>query len=506
MPPTSGSAINLGSPEIEKLRDQPELFVPRFASIFLHELTHVRDVIKMGHVVAPEDNREAYYNSDHEVRAYGRQIVEDVIIQARFNRDVRLAPTNEQLVERALANSQHWLQVEPWLTDENKENIYRFVYRGWSGRACSSGPVDAVAQDAAVAGGGGRVRRRPSPLRPRTRRRRRAAGPAGRWIADPELLSGVDFRGELRAFGASDIVGLVNAEPAAVYYGVRVEAHEGATRMAAEAPRAKRSSMQFVDQKLSPLSRAAKTPRMEPDEAYSKADRVYRFAAVDTGAPPPNEDERYFHDWPGTHRDSIIPGAAPGTVAFIDWHYEPQPRETPNVHGIYIDYIRTRHAERGKGIAEKLTRAFYEHLTNGGHINDVYWGRVVTDHAWHIMKKMEAEFPKIHTWGKASFLGEREAREEAYEDGAEEAGQPGVKKGDTILQFPGIKARKGMSFTVKPRGQRFQWTPEKPRGLTAFPEVKKVLVKQREGVPSLESIRMAAIFAGLTVHAGTSEA
>ena len=121
--------VNLGSPEIEKLRDQPELFVPRFASIFLHELTHVRDVIKMVDVVQPEDYRVAYYNSPHERRAYTRQIVEDVIIQARFNRDLRRAPNNEALIETALANSHHWPQVEPYLTEENKRLVLQAVYR-----------------------------------------------------------------------------------------------------------------------------------------------------------------------------------------------------------------------------------------------------------------------------------------------------------------------------------------------------------------------------------------
>ena len=121
--------VNLGSPEIEKLRDQPELFVPRFASIFLHELTHVRDVIKMVDVVQPKDDRVAYYNSPHERRAYTRQIVEEVVIQARFNRDVRRAPNNEALIETALANSHHWLQVEPYLTEENKRLVLQAVYR-----------------------------------------------------------------------------------------------------------------------------------------------------------------------------------------------------------------------------------------------------------------------------------------------------------------------------------------------------------------------------------------
>ena len=89
---------------------------------------------------------------------------------------------------------------------------------------------------------------------------------------------------------------------------------------------------------------------------------------------------------------------------------------------------------------------------------------------------------------------------------AEGLAEEAAKRGDTIISLPGLKARKGMPFQVRPRGHRFQWTPEKPRGMSAFPEVKQVLMRQRAEVPSLETIRMAAIFAGLTVHAGTDEA
>jgi len=81
-----------------------------------------------------------------------------------------------------------------------------------------------------------------------------------------------------------------------------------------------------------------------------------------------------------------------------------------------------------------------------------------------------------------------------------------AKRGDVIKKYPGLQVRKGQSFKVRPRGARFQWTPEKPQGLSAFPEVKPVLLRQRASVPTLDTIRMAIIFAGLTVHAGTEEA
>lgn len=539
-------------------------------------------------------------------------------------------------------------------------------------------------------------------------------------------LVGVDVDGRAVEFDATDILGLVNVEPAAVWYGANVEM-VGEMRMAAE--EAAKQRLSFVEQGLSPLSSAAQTPHMDPSEAYTKAARVYRYAAVDASAPPPNDDERYFHDWPGTRDGQIIPGAAAGTVGFVDWHYDPD--ATPGTHGIYVDYVRVRHDQRHKGVAERLTRAFYEMLMQRG-VREVYWGRVVTEHAWRIMQMMQSEFPEIRTWGKASYLAGEAAEDtrltsaqvralrdyargghgfterfdvskrlkrmglieiydythgvpgwdwrswaritdegrqeltkydepiaqEAAKRGetimrmAAEAGRspwgyaidydkeivederrvamydsemakaiaasltpeetayrsltwwdwlfykpesvsvrsaivgvhdeelPGLilindlgslpewmvqiedkrkpgdaarareiakrldaieilseelrvkllhkaktdlarhrrnkekygaeeeaaKRGETIIAFPGLRARKGMSFQVRPRGQRFQWSPEKPRGLTAFPEVKPVLLRQREQVPSLESIRMAAIFAGLTVHAGTEEA
>jgi hypothetical protein len=144
---------------------------------------------------------------------------------------------------------------------------------------------------------------------------------------------------------------------------------------------------------------------------------------------------------------------------------------------------------------------------------DVVNNRVLSFGADAIVGLVNAEPAAVWYGVRAEVQGDemQMAAEEATQplqsrEVANEDGKPGVKKGDTILQFPGLKARKGLPFQVRPRGQRFQWTPEKPQGLTAFPEVKKVLMRQREGVPSLESIRMAAIFAGLTVHAATSEA
>jgi hypothetical protein len=92
---------------------------------------------------------------------------------------------------------------------------------------------------------------------------------------------------------------------------------------------------------------------------------------------------------------------------------------------------------------------------------------------------------------------------EASPMGASEA----AKKGEITHHWPGLTVPAGLPFKgMRPRGFRFQWTPEKPKGLTAFPEVRPVLITLRDQIPSLESIRTSAIFAGLTAHAQTSEA
>ena len=504
--------INLGSPEIEKLRDQPELFVPRFASIFLHELTHVRDVIKMRHVVAPEDNRLAYYNSPHEIRAYGRQIVEDVIIQARFNRDVRLAPTNEQLVERALANSQHWLQVEPWLTDENKEKIYRFVYRGLERE--------------------GLFKRSGSMRLPRTQRSRAAEDFESR--ADVCDDARVWYHGSPNRFDAfqARVGAPFGGDPMAVPIFLTCElatarAHAGPNGFVYTVKPTPKQIFRGQDLFL------AEWPKWwppQPDEMSSIGARLYEDL----------EAGRVFDDVHGEEADDALRAIARGHYDIMETGQMKQwlldhgydafvVREAPRapVSLAVMDPIRikivsvetydeawARRREVAEAPAASDAAPLPFVLVRHGH--DVVPALIV-DNEGDELVGVDARGRSL-SFGAEDIVGLVNAepaavyygvRVEAHEESmrmAAEAGQPGAKKGDVLHTYPGLKVIKGGAFKVRPRGERFQWTPEKPKGLTAFPEVKKVLMKQREGVPSLESIRMAAIFAGLTVHAGTSEA
>lgn len=122
--------VNVNSPEIEELRDHPEFLVLRFTSVFLHELTHVRDIIRDKDVIDPAGgDYDAYVNSPHEVRAHLQQIVADVVYLARYDRRTRQSETNEQLVSETLGLSRTWNKIDPHLTTENRNLILGAVYR-----------------------------------------------------------------------------------------------------------------------------------------------------------------------------------------------------------------------------------------------------------------------------------------------------------------------------------------------------------------------------------------
>jgi len=162
---------------------------------------------------------------------------------------------------------------------------------------------------------------------------------------------------------------------------------------------------QYVDQGLSPLCEAAHTPKMAPEDIYASANTVRRVALVDPSAPAAT-NEMFFTDKTRTvryvkgrplkkPRIHVLPGALPGTVAFIDFH-------TYGPDALFIDYTAVRPDLRGQKLGQRLARAFYEDAKRQG-ITFIEWGKVLNDHAWAIMKKMEAEFPSIRSHGKVWF-------------------------------------------------------------------------------------------------------
>ena len=107
--------------------------LPRLRSVLRHELTHVGDWAFVPGAtpsyVAPEgqpDDPSAYHNDPLEVRAFMREVVDDVSAVAQ--RIVRVTRPKE-LVERALEQSSIWSKVEPHLSEANRRKILQAAYR-----------------------------------------------------------------------------------------------------------------------------------------------------------------------------------------------------------------------------------------------------------------------------------------------------------------------------------------------------------------------------------------
>lgn len=169
---------------------------------------------------------------------------------------------------------------------------------------------------------------------------------------------------------------------------------------------ARESAVQFVDQGISPLSEAGAPPNIAPENLYISR-TVQRYALVDPSASPPPSNTTYFVDTTRktrtgangralkTPRVTTVPGAAPGTVAFIDFH-------PYGANGLYIDYMRVRPDLQGHGLGNQLVSSFYQAASTRG-IVLIDWGKVMHEHAWKIMLRMRAEYPKIDTIGKHYF-------------------------------------------------------------------------------------------------------
>jgi len=92
---------------------------------------------------------------------------------------------------------------------------------------------------------------------------------------------------------------------------------------------------------------------------------------------------------------AIVPGALPGTIAFVDFH--PYSKT-----GIYIDYISVRGDMRNRGVGWYLMSGFYAMLVERK-IQDVHWGRVMNPYARKLLERMQEEFSSIESSGQRDF-------------------------------------------------------------------------------------------------------
>ena len=126
---------------------------------------------------------------------------------------------------------------------------------------------------------------------------------------------------------------------------------------------------------------------------YQKDPNVKRLSLVDTESPEFKKHDQYFaalkrFTYTGdtgrrlkNPREVVTPGAAPGTIAFLDYHI-------PSENFIYIDYMKTRNDMQGQGHAKKLI----DELVNR-HGKDAYYdfGRILNPAAGKLQKRLEAQ-------------------------------------------------------------------------------------------------------------------
>lgn len=105
----------------------------RVASILIHEVTHAMDYFDNLKVedVEDTDNYGAYVNQPHEIRAFARQIVDQVEKAFRILRltNRKNMPQGHKLIEQMLEKSPQWKRLEPHLTRKNQQLIMQIVVR-----------------------------------------------------------------------------------------------------------------------------------------------------------------------------------------------------------------------------------------------------------------------------------------------------------------------------------------------------------------------------------------
>ena len=119
----------------EELQREKWEVVKQVQSILLHEVTHALDNIDKVESLSG-DKGDAYYNQAHEVRAYARQVVDDVLkaykvmlLQQRRLPPGHTLPTGQRLIEQLLDSSPVWVAVGHHFNPTNQKLIRQMVVR-----------------------------------------------------------------------------------------------------------------------------------------------------------------------------------------------------------------------------------------------------------------------------------------------------------------------------------------------------------------------------------------
>jgi hypothetical protein len=142
--------------------------------------------------------------------------------------------------------------------------------------------------------------------------------------------------------------------------------------------------------------------------SYNVSGTAKRLGLIDSEAGDPNEGEVYFAETQKElrkknyqrykkRRFETVPGAEPGTVAFLDYH------EFPNYYGdgklyLYLDYVSTRGDRIGQGHARKL---FEEMLRKHGKDSHYDFGRIAHKAVYKIFRDWQSRGINVRgkNWG-----------------------------------------------------------------------------------------------------------
>lgn len=134
--------------------------------------------------------------------------------------------------------------------------------------------------------------------------------------------------------------------------------------------------------------------------SYDRWSHVLRISLVDSDSPDFKKYDTYFSQTkksvlygPSGRRlknpkTEIVPGAASGTVAFLDYH-------VPMKDYIYIDYMKTRMDMRGMGHAKKLID---ELVKKFGKDVTYDFGKIMNPAIGKLQKDLAAKGYKVSGW------------------------------------------------------------------------------------------------------------
>lgn len=142
--------------------------------------------------------------------------------------------------------------------------------------------------------------------------------------------------------------------------------------------------------------------------SYHRSGEVQRLFFFDSTAPTPLDRDVFFAEtyrkiYYGKNnrrlkkpRIEVTPGAATGTVAFLDYHEYGD-------WGIYVDYMKTRLDYRGRGLARRLID---ELVLANPTVKYLHFGRLLNPTIGKIYDDAEASYK-----GKISFIGHKDYKE-----------------------------------------------------------------------------------------------